>query len=81
MNVMEKAKSLEPMIRIGKGGLTDGVIAEVKKQLQQKKLIKVKFLRSALEDHDKKDLFAKLALATSGNIVMATGFVVVLQKT
>ena len=33
----EKAKTLEPVIRIGKNGLTESTIKEIKKQLNKKK--------------------------------------------
>ena len=57
----EKAKIIEPILRIGKSGLTESVIEEIKKQLQKKRLIKIKILKSALEDKDKKELAIKLA--------------------
>ena len=44
----KKAHGLNHILTIGKSGLTEPVIKEVKKKLKQKKLIKIKFLKSAL---------------------------------
>jgi len=50
----KKAKLLDPVIRIGKKGLSEESISEIKKQLKKNKLIKVKFLRSFIDSQDKK---------------------------
>ncbi|MBR9691507.1 YhbY family RNA-binding protein [Candidatus Woesearchaeota archaeon] len=76
----EKAKSLEPVLRIGKSGLTDGVIEEIKKQLRKKKLIKVKFLKPALEGKSRKDFAKDIAEKTDSELIHQVGFVVVLNK-
>lgn len=80
MNIREKGKRLEPVLRIGRNGLRASVIDEVKKQLLKKKIIKVKFLRQALEGRDRKELAKELAALTGSEIVQQVGFVVVLKK-
>lgn len=76
----EKGKYLEPVIRIGKAGLTEGVIKEIKLQLKKKNLIKVKLLKGALEQKDKKQLANELAEKTGSELIDRVGFVVVLYK-
>jgi len=76
----EKAKTLEPVIRIGKNGLTENTIKEIKKQLNKKKLIKVKLLRAFINDKDKKLVANKIAEETNSRIIDLVGFVVVLYK-
>ncbi len=78
--LVEKAKKLEPVMRIGKNGLTQGVIEEVKKQLMKKKLIKIKFLRHAIEGTDKKKIGEIVAEKTGAELIHQVGFVVVLYK-
>ena len=73
-----KAKDLNPIVRIGKSGLSETVIAEITQQLKVKKLIKVKFLRSALEEADRKSLVNALVEKTPSVLVQNVGFVVVL---
>ena len=77
---MEKAKALEPVLRIGKNGLTEGMLKEIKEQLKRKKLIKIKFLKSAMEGKDKKKFSGEVAEKTGGEVVYQVGFVVVLWK-
>ena len=71
---------MEPVLRIGKSGLTEGVIEEIKKQLKKKKLIKIKFLKSVLEDNDKKKFAKEIASKTDSELVQQVGFVIVLNK-
>ena len=76
----EKAKTLEPDIRIGKNGLTESTIKEIKKQLNKKKLIKVKLLRAFISDKNKKEVAKEIAEKTSSNLIYMVGFVIVLYK-
>lgn len=76
----EKSKELEPVIRIGKNGITEGIIEEIKSQLKKKKLIKIKFLKSAMEDIDKKVLAKRIAEDTNSELIDQVGFIVVLHK-
>lgn len=79
-NIKEKGKLLEPIIRIGKNGLTDNAIDEIKKQLKKRKLIKVKFLRSFIKGKDKKKIGKEIATKTNSELIDQVGFVVVLYK-
>ena len=72
-----KAKVLEPIVRIGKNGLTDASVLEVKKQLARKKLIKIKLLKSV---EDRKLLAKQIAEKTDSEMIEAVGFIVVLYK-
>jgi RNA-binding protein len=49
----QQAKNLEPILRIGKFGLTDSIHSEIDKLLKKRKLIKIKILNnSPVEDID-----------------------------
>jgi len=76
----EKAKTLEPVIRIGKNGLTESTIKEIKKQLNKKNLIKVKLLRAFISDKNKKDIAKEIAQKTNSQLIDLVGFVVVLYQ-
>ena len=76
----EKGKLLEPVIRIGKNGLTNNLIEEIKKQLKKKELIKVKMLRSFLQDKNKKAVAKDLAQKTDSTLIDLVGFTVILSK-
>lgn len=76
----EKGKALEPIIRIGKNGLTDNVISEVKKHLKKNKIIKIKFLRSFIKGKDRKKIAQEIATKTNSVLMDQVGFVIVLCK-
>jgi len=75
-----KAMNLEPIIWVGKSGITEEIIKEIKIQLQKKKLIKIKLLKSIIEKKGKKELAKNLAEKTDSRIITQVGFVVVLYK-
>ena len=79
-DLTEKAKLLEPVLRIGKSGVTPGVIEEIKRQLKKKKLIKIKFLKPALADKDKKEFAKEIAEKTGSELINQVGFVIVLYR-
>lgn len=76
----ERSKELEPILRVGKNGLGEGQINEIKRTLQLKKLIKVKFLKSFFEGKDKKALAEDLAAKTNSILIDCVGNIVVLYK-
>ena len=79
-NIKSKAHSIKPAIRIGKQGLTEQVINEIKLQLKKKKLIKIKLLKASLEKKNKKQLRDEILEKTNANLVSHVGFVITLRK-
>jgi RNA-binding protein len=75
-----KAQRLEPIMRIGKNGVTDNIIDELKNHLKRRKLIKIKLLKSFSETNDKKKVAAEIAEKTNSEIISHVGFTVVLWK-
>lgn len=75
-----KAHVLHPSMQIGKSGLTEGLVSELKEQLKSKKLIKVKFMKSFIEGKDRKQVAIDLAKKTDSVIVLQVGNTVTLAK-
>ena len=73
-----KARSLKPTVYLGKEGLTQTVITEIKNQLKARKLVKIRILQSAGNGRTKKDLADQLAQSTGSTLVDAIGHVIVL---
>lgn len=71
-------------INVGKNGLTPEVLEEIRFLLKKKGRVRVKFLKSFMEEakqeDSKKGLFSRVALHTGGTIEKAVGFVLVLRK-
>ena len=72
-----KAHSIDPILHIGKEGITDSVIKEIIFQIKKKKLIKIKLLQSA---GDKKKIVDILVTKTKSVLIRSIGRVVVLYK-
>lgn len=75
-----RAHNLQPTIRIGKNGLTDAIIDEMKCQLKKRKLVKVKVLKSFAEGMDRTALAKEIAMKTGAKVVHHVGFVLTLHK-
>ena len=56
------------------------IINEIKKQLKDRKLIKVKFIKPVLGERTKKEFAKELASLTNSTMVHQVGFVIVLYK-
>lgn len=73
-----KAKILEPVVRIGKSGLTEGIIVEINRHLRKRKLVKAKILNNCGEDSDR--LIEKVLEKTSSALVSRVGKVFVVYR-
>jgi RNA-binding protein len=71
------AQSLEPILKIGKAGLSAGFIDSVNTALAQHELVKIKF---AEFKEQKKALAPELAEKTASHLVMRVGNVMVLHR-
>lgn len=80
MKDKQEIQELETSIRIGKSGITEGVVKEIKKQIEKKGAVKIKCLRSFVSGKDKKEIANELAEKTKSRVVHQIGFVVVLSK-
>ena len=70
----------KPSVRVGKGGIDTGVVAEVQRQLKKQRMIKVRFLRSALSTNAIGTLITEIATKTSSRVVGQRGFVIILTR-
>ncbi|HJH31893.1 MAG TPA: YhbY family RNA-binding protein [Methanosarcinaceae archaeon] len=73
-----EAVHLKPIINIGKNGITDAAVEELKKQIKANRLVKVKMLKSA--GMDARTLAQQVADATKTTLVEVKGNTVVLYR-
>jgi len=81
MNLIElrnKAKNIQPSVRIGKYGINLAAIEEIKRQLKNKKLVKIKLLKNS--GMDTKETAKELAVKTDSLLVDRVGRIIVLHK-
>jgi putative YhbY family RNA-binding protein len=77
-----ESKSLKPFMSVGKQGITNTTITQIKIYLKANRLGKIKILKTLLDEQglDKKELAKQLAQDTQSELIDAVGFVVVLYK-
>ena len=71
------AQVMEPMLKVGKAGLSEGFIRSVDLALAQHELVKIKFVEFK---EQKKELAPQLAEKTASHLVMRVGNVMVLHR-
>ncbi|MBP1907998.1 YhbY family RNA-binding protein [Methanolobus bombayensis] len=76
----KEGTKIKPIINVGKNGITDSVIEELKKQVKANRLVKIKMLRTSSEAEDIKTSAAKLAEATNTTLIDVKGSTVVLYR-
>ena len=76
----QKAKAIDPVVRIGKAGLNKSVFQEITQQLKCHKLIKIKLLKSCLASQDRKKMVKEIVDETEAELVLFQGGVIALYK-
>ena len=76
----QESKTMTPNIIIGKNGLTDQVIKNIKDELTKHKLVKLKILQAYIADKDKSEVFDNIASKTGAKVVHKIGFTITLTK-
>ena len=72
------AHPLSPIVRIGKAGVTDNVVAETRKSLDSHELIKVRI--EVDEGTQRRDIATRLAEATDAQVAGTIGKVAILYR-
>ena len=78
----DEARSLKAVMNVGKNGLTAGAVALLRRELDQKRLIKVKILKGYLDasGKDRKEAAAEIASLGQARLVQLVGYAAVLYK-
>lgn len=72
------ANNEEPIFQVGKSGVTDMMVAELRNAIEARELIKITVLRNA--DIETKEVLAELAEKLNAEPVAAIGFKAILYK-
>jgi RNA-binding protein len=81
MYTKQDAHPIKPILQIGKGGISDSVIEEIKKQVKKRKIIKIKILKNILEMQSKEELISILESKTGAKVLQVVGNIVTLCST
>tara|TARA_B100001996_G_scaffold358387_1_gene322921 strand:+ start:450 stop:773 length:324 start_codon:yes stop_codon:yes gene_type:complete len=71
-------RDFQPSVRIGKTGITDSIVEEVRGQLKKRKLVKIKINKGIYDRDSRSDVWEYLSQKTSSVIVLTRGNVGVL---
>ncbi|KUK04301.1 YhbY family RNA-binding protein [Methermicoccus shengliensis] len=87
MSEKEESKSPEramaeiaPTLHVGKSGITTQLLEELTRQLEKRKVVKVRLLRSARQSMDTEQAARQLAEGTGGRVVDIRGGCIVLKR-
>jgi RNA-binding protein len=69
-----------PTIWIGKNGASEESLKEIEKQLEKKQMVKIKILKSALEEDEAKEIASRIAEQTEASLVEVRGHTFMLYK-
>ncbi len=70
----------KPTVWIGKHGLTEGIISEIRKQLEAKGYVKVKAQKSALVGKTTKEMAKEVAETLNASVIDVRGRTFILRK-
>jgi len=68
-----EAAHIVPSMNIGKSGITDPLILELRNQLKRNRLVKVKILKTAVDEMDRNDIAKELSMRTGSLLVEVKG--------
>ncbi len=78
-DLKKRASKAKPLLRIGKSGLTKGVLEELDRQLEEKNIVKIKFLRSS-NALKREEMTSRLTKETRSELVETRGNTITLFR-
>ena len=75
--IVKKGSEIKPTVHIGKEGLTESVIEEVRTQIKNRGIVKVRVLPAAGMDKDRVGM--ELAIETGSRLIETRGFTILLS--
>ncbi len=70
---------LKATVQIGKKGITEEILSEIKEQLKKRKVVKIKFLKNT-DRENLKTKVADIAARVNAEVVEIRGFTTILRK-
>ena len=79
-DMRKESKTMTPNIIIGKNGISDQVLLNIKKELSMHKLVKIKILKTYISDNNKDSVFKDIEEKPGAKVVHKIGFTITLTK-
>ncbi|MFX1512119.1 MAG: YhbY family RNA-binding protein [Promethearchaeota archaeon] len=68
-----KAEQSQPIVNVGKSGVTENLISEIQMHAKKRKVFKVKVRRNILQNKSRFEVFSDIASRTGLEVVKITG--------
>jgi RNA-binding protein len=78
--VKRRLSEENPTIWIGKSGVSEELLKEIRKQLDKKEMVKIKILRSALEREETRQIALRISEQTEASLVEIRGHTFMLYR-
>ena len=78
--LVKEVRSKSAKIILGKKGITNEFIEEVKRQLKREKIIKIRVLRSVLAEKSMDELTSEIATKTKSQLLETRGYTMLLAR-
>lgn len=72
------ATKIQPLVTIGKQGLSENVVAEINEVLEAKELVKISVLKNALREP--KEILEEAAIALKAEAIASIGYKIVIYR-
>jgi len=70
----------KPTVWVGKEGATPQIIGEIGRQLDKRKTVKAKILRTALQNEEAREMASRIASQTDSSLIEVRGHTFILYK-
>ncbi|MBI5072691.1 YhbY family RNA-binding protein [Candidatus Woesearchaeota archaeon] len=82
LDLRRQAHAISPLVRIGKSGLNNAILEEIRSQLKTHHLVKIKALNNFMDETEmtKKDIGRFLASETNSYLISVVGYTFVLYR-
>ena len=70
----------KPTVWVGKEGATPQIICEIGRQLDKRKTVKAKILRTALQNEEAREMASRIASQTDSSLIEVRGHTFILYK-
>lgn len=79
-DLRSRGQEIDATLRVGKAGLTEGIVDEVDGQLEERDLVKVRFLRASRAEADREEMAEELARRADARLVEVRGNTCLLHR-
>ena len=79
-SIKRKLSEEKPTVWVGKGGFSAELLKEIDKQLSKKETVKARILKSALSEHEARQVASRIAGQTGALLVEARGHTFTLYR-